>query len=32
MLSIFSPDSRFMRVMSRAADLILLNLCYLRPP
>lgn len=29
MLSIFSPDSRFMRVMSRAADLILLNLCYL---
>lgn len=29
MLSIFSPDSRFMRIMSRVADLIVLNLCYL---
>lgn len=29
MHAIFSPDSRFMRTMSRAADLILLNLCYL---
>lgn len=29
MHAIFSPDSRFMRIMSRVADLILLNLCYL---
>lgn len=29
MRSIFSPDSRFMRIMSRVADLIVLNLCYL---
>ena len=29
MHALFSPDSRFMRIMSRAADLILLNLCYL---
>ena len=29
MHAIFSPDSRFMRTMSRVADLILLNLCYL---
>lgn len=29
MHTIFSPDSRFMRIMSRVADLILLNLCYL---
>lgn len=29
MQALFSPDSRFMRIMSRVADLILLNLCYL---
>lgn len=29
MHAMFSPDSRFMRIMSRVADLILLNLCYL---
>lgn len=29
MHALFSPDSRFMRIMSRVADLILLNLCYL---
>lgn len=29
MQALFSPDSRFMRVMSRVADLVLLNLCYL---
>lgn len=26
---LFSPDSRFMRAMSRMADLILLNICFL---
>lgn len=29
MHALFSPDSRFMRIMNRVADLILLNLCYL---
>lgn len=29
MNALFSPDSRFMRTMSRIADLVLLNLCYL---
>lgn len=29
MNALFSPDSRFMRTMSRVADLVLLNLCYL---
>lgn len=29
MHTIFSPDSRFMRIMGCVADLILLNLCYL---
>lgn len=29
MQALFSPDSRFMRIMSRVADLVLLNLCYL---
>ena len=29
MSSLFSPDSLFYRTMSRVADLMLLNLCFL---
>ena len=29
MQSLFSPDSKFMQVMSRVADIFLLNLCFL---